>query len=151
MDEAAMRRFLHTPRVRARGATIAGLVVTASMICAAPAGASRAANGADRQGLTNAVHATQVAGLNKVPRSRYRVTGQRVSTVSAHWGIAQLVARPAFRSSFQNSLVVAVKLAGTNRWVVVDVGTDEVGCGIAPNKVLADLFKTHRPCTGGIS
>jgi hypothetical protein len=92
-----------------------------------------------------------VGGLNKVPRNRYTVTGQRVSTVSRNWAIARLVATPAFRSTFQNATAVAVKLAGTSRWVVVDVGTAEVGCNIAPNKVLADLFKTTRPCgRGGI-
>ena len=150
MDGALMRRFLRVPRAGARGVSIAGLVVAAAMICAAPASASRAANATERRGLSNAVHASQVAGLNKVPRSQYRVTGQRVSTISRHWGIARLVATPRFRSSFQNAFVVAVRLAGTNRWVVVDLGTDQVGCGIAPNKVLADLFKTTRPCTGGI-
>jgi hypothetical protein len=61
------------------------------------------------------------------------------------------VATSAFKSKFQNAFVVAVKLAGTSRWVVVDLGTAQVGCGIAPNKVLADLFKTSRPCRGGIS
>jgi hypothetical protein len=62
-----------------------------------------------------------------------------------------LVATSAFKSKFQNAFVVAVKLAGTSRWVVVDLGSAEVGCGIAPNKVLADLFKTNRPCPVGIS
>ncbi len=129
---------------------VAGAVVGTAMLCAAPAVASRAANGTERQGLTNAVHASVVAGINKVPRSHYTVTGQRVSTVSKNWGSARLVATSGFKSSFQNALVVAVKLAGTNRWVVIDLGSAQVGCGIAPNKVLADLFNTKRPCPGGI-
>jgi hypothetical protein len=33
--------------------------------------------------------------------------------------------------------------------VVVDLGSAEVGCGIAPNKVLADLFSTKTPCPPG--
>lgn len=116
------------------------------------AGASRAANAGERGGLTAAVHSSQVAGLNKIPPSRYRVTDQRVSTVSNHWATARLVATPAFRDSFQNATVVAVRLAGSSQWVVVDLGTADVGCGIAPNKVLADLFKTKQPCpSGGIS
>jgi hypothetical protein len=90
-----------------------------------------------------------VGGINKVPTSKYRVTGQRVSTVSKHWAIAQLVATPASRATFQNATVLAIRPAGTNGWVVVDVGTAEVGCGIAPNKVLADLFKTKTPCPPG--
>jgi hypothetical protein len=120
------------------------------MIWAAPAGASRAANATERQGLTNAVHASVVAGINKVPQNRYTVTGQRVSTVSKSWASARLVATPAFKSSFQAAIVVAVKLAGTNRWVVIDLGSAQVGCGIAPNTVLADLFNTKRPCPRGI-
>ena len=71
---------------------VVSAIVAAAMIFAAPAGASRGANATERRGLSNAVHASQVAGLNKVPRSQYRVTGQRVSTISRHWGIARLVA-----------------------------------------------------------
>lgn len=89
------------------------------------------------------------ARLTKLPRNHYRVSGQRVSTVSKSWAIAQLVATPAFRDSFQNATVLAIRPAGTSGWVVVDVGTAEVGCGIAPNKVLADLFKTKTPCPPG--
>ncbi len=137
------------PRVSVRPAVVVGLVVTFAMVCAAPAGASRVANAKERSGLTSAVHASRVGGLNKVPKSRYRVTGQRVSTDSTNWATARLVATPAFKSTFQNAIVVAVKLAGTNQWVVVDLGTADVGCGIAPNKVLADLFRTKRPCPSG--
>jgi hypothetical protein len=151
MERAIMRGLLRKPRVGIRGASIAGLVVAAAMVGAAPAGASRAANSSERQGLTNAVRASSVGGINRVARNRYTITGQRVSTVSRNWGTARLVATPAFRSSFQNAIVVAVKLAGTNRWVVVDLGGAQVGCGIAANKVLADLFNTRTPCARGIS
>ena len=90
------------------------------------------------------------AGLNQVPKSHYRVTGERVSTVSSFlWAKAEVVARPGFQSTFQNAVVVAVKLAGTNQWVVVDLGSSQVGCGIAPNKVLADLFSDKTPCPPG--
>lgn len=105
----------------------------------------------ERTALTNAVHASSVGGINRIPRSHYRVTAERVSSVSSAWATAQLAATPAARSSFQNVAVVAVRPAGTHRWVVVDLGSAEVGCGIAPNKVLADLFNTKRPCPlGGI-
>jgi hypothetical protein len=135
-----------------RLAATGGLVLAVAAILAAPAGASRAANAKERGGLTAAVHASQVGGLNKIPQSQYRVTDQRVSTVSNHWATAQLVATPAFRDSFQNATVIAVRLAGSSQWVVVDLGTADVGCGIAPDKVLADLFKTSQPCpSGGIS
>lgn len=132
-----------------RVTSVAVLVTAAAMVLATPAGASRAANAKERRALTQAVHASPVGGINTVPRSHYRVTGQRVSTVSKSWAIAQLVAAPAFRTTFQNATVLAIRPAGTNTWVVVDLGTAQVGCGIAPDKVLADLFKTKTPCPPG--
>ncbi|MGZ4216641.1 MAG: hypothetical protein ACXVXL_08665 [Solirubrobacteraceae bacterium] len=137
------------PQTCLRATSVAALVTIAAMVCATPAGASRPANAKERRAITNAVHASPVGGINKVPRSHYQVTGQRVSTVSKSWAIAQLVATPPFRTSFQNATVLAIRPAGTNGWVVVDVGTAEIGCGIAPNKVLADLFKTKTPCPPG--
>lgn len=125
------------------------LVATAALILAAPAGASRAPSGKERRALTSAVLASHVGGINKVPRNHFRVTGQRVSSVSSSWAKAVLVARPAFRTTFQNAIVIAVRPAGTTQWVVVDLGSAEVGCGIAPNKVLADLFNTRTPCPPG--
>jgi len=119
------------------------------MLFAASASASRAPTTKEQKGIANAVLATHVAGLNTVPRSHYRVTGERVSSVSGSWAKAEVVARPAYRSTFQNASVVAVRLAGTSQWVVVDLGSAQVGCGIAPNKVLADLFSTKTPCPSG--
>lgn len=95
-------------RISGRPALAAALALAAAAVYVAPAEANRPASGKERRGLTAAVHATNVAGLGQVPQSHYRVTGQRVSTVSA-----------------------------------------DVGCGIAPNKVLADLFKTKTPCPAG--
>src|SRR5947209_19365530 len=120
---------LQMPRVRARALAIVIALATASMLFAPPAGASRAANANQLRALTNAVHASKVGGLNKVPQSHYRVTGGLISTISKNWAMARLVARPAFRSSFQNAIVVAVRPGGTNQWVVVDLGTADVGCG----------------------
>jgi len=136
-------------RVSARLALTSLVALAAATTYVAPADASRAANARERSGLIAAIHASKVAGLNKVPASHYRVADQRVSTVSTNWASARLVATPAFRSSFQNAVVVAVKLAGTSQWVVVDLGSADVGCGIAPDKVLADLFKTKTPCPSG--
>ena len=137
------------PKARFRAASVAALVIAAAMALATPAGASRAANAKERRALANAVHVSPVGGIDTVPRSHYRVTGQRVSTVSTSWAIARLSATPAFRTTFQDAIVLAIRPAGTNGWVVVDLGTAEVGCGIAPNKVLADLFKTKHPCPPG--
>jgi hypothetical protein len=130
---------------------VSAIVGAGAVLWASPAGASRAATANQRQALTNAVHSSVVGGINKVPTNEYTVTGVRISSVSKSWASARLVATPAFKSKFQNGFVVAVKLAGTSRWVVVDLGSAQVGCGIAPNKVLADLFNTRRPCPVGIS
>lgn len=132
-----------------RVSPVAALAVVVSMLFAAPAGASRAPKGNEAQALASAVSGSPVAGVNRVPKSQYRVSGQRVSTVSSSWAKEQLVARNGFQSTFQDATVVAVKLAGTARWVVVDLGSSEVGCGIAPNKVLSDLFKVKDPCPSG--
>jgi len=136
-------------RLRFRLAAPALLATGIAMLCAASASASRAPTSKEQKALTSAVLATHVAGLNKVPKSHYRVTGERVSSVSSSWAKADVVARPGFQSTFQNATVVAVRLAGTGQWVVVDLGSAQVGCGIAPNKVLADLFSTKTPCPPG--
>jgi hypothetical protein len=136
-------------RVSLHVAPAVALVAAAAMVFAPPAGASRAATAKQRRALTNAVHASHVAGINRVPRSHYRIRGQRVSTVSQNWATARLDAAAGFRDSFQNAVVVAVRPAGTAQWVVVDLGSSDVGCGIAPNKVLSDLFKTRQPCPPG--
>lgn len=132
-----------------RVSPLVAVAVALSMIFAAPAGASRAPTAKQGRDLANAVYASSVGGINSTPKTHYRVTGQRISSVSSSWAKEELVARSGFQSSFQATTVVAVKLAGTTRWVVVDLGTAEVGCGIAPNKVLSDLFKTKHPCPSG--
>ena len=135
--------------LRSRLAVLALLAGVVAIVATASASASRAPTSRERNGLTDAVLTTHVADLNQVPKSHYRVAGVRISTVSKSWAKADVVARPGFRSTFQNAVVVAVRLAGTNQWVVVDLGSADVGCRIAPNKVLADLFSTKTPCPSG--
>jgi hypothetical protein len=142
-------RRVRVRRVQVRLAAVAVGALVAVLTLVASAEASRGANAGQRAALTTAVHASRVAGLNQIPDSEYRVVGQRVSTVSENWASARLVATPAFRSSFQNAIVIAVRPAGTEQWTVVDLGSADVGCGIAPNKVLADLFDTKTPCPSG--
>ena len=36
--------------------------------------------------------------------------------------------------------MILVKSGGASSWTAVDVGTPEVGCAIAPNAVLQDLY-----------
>jgi hypothetical protein len=89
-----------------------------------------------------AVRTTPVAGIRSVPRDRYVVTRPRVSTLSRYWGIASIVARPAFRDTLEGALVVLVRTGGPTApgpWVAVDAGTSGVGCAVAPYRVLRDL------------
>jgi hypothetical protein len=141
---------MRTFRRRLVPAVLAGAALF--LILVASAGARRAPSSRARTAIIAAVHRSSVGGLNKVPSSHYRVTDARISSVSTSWASAQLTATPAYRSSFQNVTIVAVQPAGTSRWVVVDLGSAQVGCGIAPDKVLQDLYRVQRPCaTRGIS
>ena len=102
--------------------------------------------------MTRAVRSSPVAGMDTVPTKRYTVANVRISTVSSAWAMAALVPTKAARDNFQPAKALAVKLSGTSRWVVVDVGSAEVGCGIAVNVVLADLLglrSGESPCPPG--
>ena len=137
---------------RARPTVIALLATACSVLTlSSPALASKSATPSQAKALTRAIHATPVAGINSIPANRYRVSRVKISTVSKAWATASLVPVARFRNTFQGIYVVAVKLAGTSTWVVLDAGSAEVGCGTAPDPVLADLLglKTgEQPCTG---
>jgi hypothetical protein len=132
-----------------RSILLVALAALVALVAAAPATASRKATKRERAALTRAVQTSAVGGIRQVPRSHYRVSGQKVSTVSRNWAAANMIARPKFVGTFQNAQVMAIRLGGTGRWVVVDVGTSDVGCGFAPTSVLADLFDTKTPCPSG--
>lgn len=120
-----------------------------------PAGealASTHATSPQASAVAKAIRSSPVDDIDKVPTKRYSVTNVRISTVSKAWAMASLVPTKAYRNTFQPATAVAVKPAGTREWVVVDLGTAEVGCGIAPNRVLADLLGlkgTEVPCPTG--
>ena len=138
-----------------RKTTLSVLVLIAASALAAGATqalASKRATRSQTSTLTRAVRSTPVAGVNRVPAKRYAVTNVRISTVSPAWAMASLTPTRAGRNNFQPAKALAVKLSGTGRWVVVDVGSAEVGCGIAPNAVLADLLglrSGESPCPPG--
>jgi hypothetical protein len=114
--------------------------------------ASTHATSSQASAVAKAVGRSPVDDIDKVPAKRYSVTNVRISVVSKAWAMASLVPTKAYRNTFQAATVVAVKPAGTREWVVVDLGTAEVGCGIAPNKVLADLLGlkgSEVPCPTG--
>lgn len=138
---------MRTSQFRLVALALIGAAVFLTLV--ASAGARRAPSSQARRALITAVHASSVGGLSKVPRSHYRVTDAQISSVSSSWASAQLTATAAYRSSFQNATIVAVQPAGTGRWVVVDLGSAQVGCGIAPNRVLQDLYRAKRPCASG--
>jgi hypothetical protein len=122
------------------------------LLPAATALGSARATSAQTSAVAKAVRSSTVGGINKVPTKRYTVKNVRISTVSKAWAMASLVPTKAYRTTFQAATVLAVQPAGTREWVVVDLGSAEVGCGIAPNKVLADLLGLkgkQTPCPPG--
>jgi hypothetical protein len=134
---------------------IAAVSLLASLPILAAADAAHAATHAtssQASAVAKAVRNTPVDEIDKVPTNRYTVTNVRISTVSKSWAMASLTATKNYRGKFQNSIAVAVRPAGTREWVVLDIGTAEVGCGIAPNRVLSDLLGlkgAETPCPSG--
>lgn len=139
--------------MRPLGLTAVSLV--GGLLVLAPPGVATAATHAtssQASAVAKAVRSSPVDGINKLPSKRYTVTNVRISTVSTSWAMASLTATKEYRNKFQNSTAVAVRPAGTREWVVVDIGTAEVGCGIAPNLVLSDLLGlkgSETPCPSG--
>jgi hypothetical protein len=126
---------------------VAALALTA---LAAPAGAAKKASKSQLAAITKAIHATPVGDANKLPQSWYRVTGAKVSSLSGSWAWASEAATKAGEGKFQPAFFLLVRPAGLKTWVVVDLGTAMVGCGFAPNSVLADLQGiSGDPCPDG--
>jgi ABC-type glycerol-3-phosphate transport system substrate-binding protein len=133
-------------------AAIAASALLVLLACGGSALASKTASSMQLKALTRAIHATPVAGIDKIPANRYRVTRAKISTVSTSWASAWVEPTKRFQATLQGIEVVAVKPGGASTWVVVDAGTAEVGCGIAPNAVLADLLGLKAgelPCPPG--
>jgi hypothetical protein len=128
------------------------LVLLAVLSLAATAFAARNATRSQASAIARAVRSSPVAGIDKVPARHYRVVNVRISTVSSAWAMASLTPTKAARDNFQPAIVLAIEPAGTRSWTVVDLGSAEVGCGIAPNAVLADLLALksgESPCPPG--
>jgi ABC-type glycerol-3-phosphate transport system substrate-binding protein len=133
-------------------ALITAFALLALLACSGSALASKTATAAQLRALTRAIRTTPVAGIDKIPANRYRVSRAKISTVSTSWASAWVEPTKRFQATLQGIEVVAVKPGGTSTWVVVDAGTAEVGCGIAPNAVLADLLGLkagEQPCPPG--
>jgi hypothetical protein len=133
--------------VLAAGAAVGGVALASGSGdgAGAPAGASavrqpagelsRAPRPAERTAISSAA----LTALSPASRPKYRVAGIRVSTRSRYWSTASLVPRPAFRNVLPSGGVVLVRSAISGRWTPVDLGTDAIGCGIAPISVLRDF------------
>jgi hypothetical protein len=120
------------------------LAVLAAAVIVPVALASRPASKREAKSITKAVQTTPVAGVNRIPTSHYTVGGIKITTLPSRqlgaWAIAQLQPTSKFKNTLQSGTGILVRPPRTNNWTVVDFGTSEVGCGIAPNTVLKDLY-----------
>ena len=120
-------------------AVIAGFGLSASP----PGSGGRAANAAEARAIASAYRSSPLGGVNQVPRANYRIVGMRVSKLAPTWATARQVPTAAARATFQPAYGVLVRLAQTRGapgpWVLVDVGSSDVGCRVAPRRVLNDL------------
>jgi len=120
------------------GALAAGTLTVGGMLAATGGGAQEQSR-APLPGERTAIAAATRGVVPLQVRPKVRVAGIRVSTRSRHWARASIVPLPAYRATLEGAGVVLVRSAVTNRWTVVDLGTDAVGCRIAPISVLRDL------------
>lgn len=126
----------------------AGAVAIAAF--AVPAGAAKKATGSQAAAIAKAVQSTHLGGANSLDKGWYRVTGAKISTVSKSWAYATQTPTKAGKGKFQPAYFILVQPGGSKQWVVVDLGTAMVGCGIAPNSVIADLLSIKGdPCPDG--
>ena len=126
---------------------LAASILTVLILSAALAGTTAAATGPGKQrkGIVSALNTLLGQDRSKVNYKRIRVT----SVPDRTWAIANVDAKPAFEATFQSFVTVLVKvpdLQSQFRWVVADLGSAFVGCGVAPVPVLRDLTGTRRPC-----
>jgi hypothetical protein len=129
-----------------RTACIAAAAALSLLVAAPLAAASKRPTAGQAAAITRAVHTSIVGGIDRVPRNRYVVSHRRISTVEPRWAYAQLQPRKRFQDTFQSSYVMLVNLAGTRTWVVVDLGSAQVGCGVVPAAVISDLLGGDAGC-----
>ena len=116
------------------------------------ASGGRPATAAEARAIVKAYRSSPLGDVNLVPRANYRFVGIRVSKLARSWATARQVPTPAAGATFQPAYGVLVRVSPTPRgagpWVLVDVGSSEVGCAVAPKRVLADLHLSCAPGTG---
>ncbi|MBK9178665.1 MAG: hypothetical protein IPM45_03650 [Acidimicrobiales bacterium] len=85
-----------------------------------------------------AIRDTAVADVRDVPAGYFTVEGITIVEVSgAQYATARLVSTPEAAAQFQDAVAVLEK--APTGWIVADVGTAFVGCGIVPPDALAAL------------
>ena len=126
---------------------LAASLLCTAVLAATLAGAAIPATGpgTQRAGIVSALNTLLGSDRNKVTYEGIKLT----SVPDRAWAIASVDAKPAFEATFQSFVTVLLKvpdLQSQFRWVVADLGTAFVGCGVAPVPVLRDLTGTRRPC-----
>jgi hypothetical protein len=129
---------------RTRWTIAAAVALLACLLTALPASAARRANKQQTAALAKAVFQSPLGTGDKSFAQRFHITGAKISTVSRSWATANVVPKPRYAMSLQGGYMIAVQPAGTKSWVVVDFGSADVGCGIAPDSVIADLLGIKR-------
>jgi hypothetical protein len=125
---------------RTRLAIAAAIALLACLLTALPANAARKATKQQTAALSKAVFQSPLGGGDPSFAKRFHITGAKISTVSRSWATANVVPKPRWQDSLQGGYMIAIQPAGTKTWVVVDFGSADVGCGIAPTSVIADLL-----------
>lgn len=137
---AARRQLMRRPT------RIAAAAALSLLVAAAPAAASKRPTSSQAAAITRAVQTSTVGGIDRVPRNRYVVSHRRISTVGTSWAYARIQPRKRFQDTFQGAYAMLVNLAGTRTWVVVDLGSAQVGCGLVPTAVISDLLGGDAGC-----
>jgi hypothetical protein len=120
-----------TPRRLQRAVGTTAVLVTA-LVVAAPALAARAPSSNERAQISAAVYRSPLTSA--LPDSSYRVGGIRIST-RGPWARARVIPR---RPTVQGAVGVLRRTARRG-WRLRQIGSADVGCGIAPVAVLRDL------------
>lgn len=96
-------------------------------------GATKPADSRTWVAISQAVHASPLTSA--VPDGDYVVVGVRLSAHDEHWAGGML--EPRKQDALQPAGVLLHRVGDT--WTVSDLGTAQLGCGIAPAAVLQDL------------
>jgi hypothetical protein len=118
-----------------RRAAPIGAALVLGALAGAPALASRPASPAQAEFIIQAVETSPLT--KRIPVSDYSVRRIRVSTVNPRYASAMIQANPRARNRVQ-SVVMLLRQAPSGRWRLLDL--DAISCGLAPRKVLNDLF-----------